>query len=84
MQEMRSHIDATYIKHVHRNEQIRLIMTQITGLGITLAALEDTQESELGEFMESVGGRLAENVQADPERAANKLHEAKNRYRFIA
>ncbi|NOD96654.1 hypothetical protein GS610_05475 [Ruegeria sp. HKCCD6228] len=84
LQEMRSHIDATNIKHVHRNEQIRLIMTQIAGLGITLAALEDTQESELSDFMESVGGRLAENVQADPERAANKLHEAKNRYRFIA
>ncbi len=84
LQEMRSHIDATNVKHVHRAEQIRLISAQIAGLGITLAALEDTRESELCDFMDSVGSKLAEDIRADPERAANKLHEAKNRYRFIA
>ncbi|WP_170545816.1 hypothetical protein [Ruegeria arenilitoris] len=82
--EMRSHVAATSVKHVHRAEQIRLISAQMAGLGITLAALEDTHESELSDFMDSVGDRLAENIRADPERAANKLHEAKNRYRFIA
>ncbi|WP_170382196.1 hypothetical protein [Ruegeria atlantica] len=82
--EMRSYVDATSVKHVHRTEQIRLISAQLAGLGITLAALEDAQESELSDFMDSVGGRLAENIKADPERAANKLQEAKNRYRFIA
>ncbi|WP_085822592.1 hypothetical protein [Ruegeria meonggei] len=37
--EMRSHIDATSIKHVHRTDQIWLISAQMAGLGITLAAI---------------------------------------------
>jgi hypothetical protein len=33
-------------------------------------------------YMQDMGDRLRMEIQADPERAANKLNKAKDRYRF--
>lgn len=82
--ELRSHVDPEKVKHVHKDEHIRLILSQIVGNATTLAALEGTEEGDLAEYMVQVGTRLSAAVRADPERAANKLSEAKGRYRFIA
>ena len=81
--EMRSHLPPSQIKHVHRAEHIRLIMAQLTGNAITLAALEGTTEAKLADHMAGMGGRLREAIKADPARAANKLDQAKDRYRFV-
>lgn len=80
--EMRSHVDPDSVRYVHRAEHIRLIMAQLTGNATTLAALEGVPEPELSDHMERLGARLADAIRADPERAANKLTEAKARYRF--
>ena len=71
------------VKYVHRDEHVRLILAQVVGNATTLAALEGTEEADLTDYMAQVGRRLSEAVSADPERAANKLHEAKSRYRFV-
>lgn len=49
-----------------------------------MAALEGIQENELSDSIDSVRGKLAESIKADPQRAAKKLHEAKNKFRFKA
>jgi len=83
LMELRSHVEPDKVKHVHRAEHIRLILAQVIGNATTLAALEGIQESELIDYMAQVGIRLSEAVRTDPERAANKLSEARGRYRFI-
>ncbi|MFP1646692.1 hypothetical protein [Pontitalea aquivivens] len=81
--EMRSYLDPQKVKHVHREDHIRLIMALLTGNATTLAALEGVPEARLADHMAGLGLRLKEAVRADPERAANKLEEAKGRYRFV-
>jgi len=44
LEDMRSHIDPDKVKHVHRQEHIRLVMAQDVGNAITLEALEGVQE----------------------------------------
>ncbi len=83
LSEMRSHLDPDKVRYVHRNEHIRLIMAQLTGNAITLAALQGVPEPQLADHMETLSDRLSEVIRADPERAANKLSEAKGRYRFM-
>ena len=83
LMEMRSHIDPSQIKYVHRQEHIRLILAQIAGNATTLAALEGVDDIELVDYMEQVGERLATVVEGDHEEAFRKLDEAKERYRFI-
>jgi hypothetical protein len=34
-------------------------------------------------YMQDMGDRLRMEIQADPERAANKLSKARERYRFV-
>ncbi|WP_270729584.1 hypothetical protein [Shimia sp. Alg240-R146] len=84
LMEMRSFVDPSGVKDVHRNEHIRLILAQVVGNATTLAALEGVSEIELIDYMEHVGARLATVVEDDQEHAARKLNEAKGRYRFIA
>ena len=82
--EMRSHIDPAKVKHVHREEHIRLILAQVTGSAITLAALDGVDDALLLEWMvDIIGPRLKGEIQANPERAASKLADAKARYRFV-
>ena len=81
--EMRSHLGAQQVKHVHREDHIRLIMALLTGNATTLAALEGVPESRLPDYMITLGTKLNEAIRANPTRAANKLEEAKGRYRFI-
>jgi len=82
--EMRSHVDPDKIKYVHRKEHIRLILAQITGNSITVAALEGVKDPDLSNWLvENMGPRLKEEAEANRKRAANKLNEAKSRYRFV-
>lgn len=81
--EMRSHLDPSDIRHVHRDEHAALIIAQVLGGATTLAALEAVPETDLADFMARLGKRLRASVQDDMPRAANRLAEAKGRYRFL-
>ncbi|MBW0159708.1 hypothetical protein [Sedimentimonas flavescens] len=83
LNEMRSFVDPQKVKHVHREDHIRLIMALLSGNATTLAALEGVPEARLADHMAGLGLRLKEAVRADSERSANKLEEAKGRYRFV-
>ncbi|MYM55189.1 hypothetical protein [Thalassovita mangrovi] len=82
--ELRSYLAPSAIKEVHKAEQIKLMMTLAVGNCVTLAALEGIESDNLQDYLEGMGQRLRLDIQADPERAANKLASAKDRYRFIA
>lgn len=82
--EMRSYVEPSKIKYVHKQEHIRIIMALLTGNAITLAALEGIESEDLQNHADKLADRLRHSFQADPERAANKLGEAKGRYRFVS
>ena len=84
LMEMRSFVDPTGVKEVHRQEHIHLILAQVIGSATTLAALEGVTDEEFVDYMEHMGTRLAMSVEADKEQALRKLSEAKARYRFVA
>jgi len=83
LSEMRSHVAASAVKEVHKADQIKMILALALGNCTTLAALEGVESDELQGYMVDVGQRLRMEIQADPERAANKLSKAKERYRFV-
>lgn len=82
LSEMRTYLPPDQIKFVERNEQINLIFGQVLGGAITLAALEDTKNDTLPDWLGSLADRFANTVRAEPERYQNKLKAAANRYRF--
>jgi hypothetical protein len=84
LSEMRSHVDASAVKEVHKADQIKMIFALTLGNCITLAALEDVESDDMESYMKDMGDRLRMEIQADPERAANKLSKAKERYRFMS
>ena len=83
LMEMRSHVDPSKVKYIHRQEHTRLMMALILGNVTTLAALEGVQESGLPDYTTRLGERLETALTDDPERAGAKLRAAKTRYRFI-
>ncbi|WP_339689480.1 hypothetical protein [Celeribacter baekdonensis] len=81
--ELRSHVAASAVKEVHKADQIKMILALTLGNCTTLAALEGVESDDLQGYMVDMGKRLRMEIQADPERAANKLSKAKERYRFV-
>jgi hypothetical protein len=81
--ELRSHVNASAVKEVHKADQIKMILALALGNCTTLAALEGVESDDLQGYMQDMGERLRTEIQADPERAANKLSKAKERYRFV-
>ncbi|NIY79491.1 hypothetical protein HCZ23_08400 [Celeribacter sp. HF31] len=81
--ELRSHVGASAVKEVHKADQIKMILALTLGNCTTLAALEGVESDDLQGYMQDMGERLRMEIQADPERAANKLSKAKERYRFV-
>ncbi|SFJ54473.1 hypothetical protein [Celeribacter neptunius] len=81
--ELRSHVGASAVKEVHKADQIKMILALALGNCTTLAALEGVESDDLQGYMQDMGERLRTEIQADPERAANKLSKAKERYRFV-
>ncbi|WP_417278793.1 hypothetical protein [Celeribacter sp.] len=71
------------MKEVHKADQIKMILALTLGNCTTLAALEGVESDDLQGYMVDMGERLRIEIQADPERAANKLSKAKERYRFV-
>ena len=81
--DMRTHLPASAVKEVHKADQIKLMFALCLGNSITLAALEGVTEETLPDYANKMGAKLKEAIQTDPDRAANKLTKAKERYRFL-
>jgi len=81
--EMRSYLDPDLVKTVHRQEHIRVMVSQVVGNLVTLAALEDVDEQDLRGFIEPIGSRMWKTAMEDPDRVQSKLAAAKGRYRFV-
>ncbi|WP_432450482.1 hypothetical protein [Aliiroseovarius marinus] len=80
--EMRSGADPNPMKEVHREEHIASLLKQVTGTCITMAALEGWEHEELPVAFHGFAERMSEAVEADPERSAKQLQDAKDRYVF--
>ncbi|PJE27369.1 hypothetical protein SAMN06297129_0704 [Pseudooceanicola antarcticus] len=82
---MRTYLDPEHVKYVHREEHMRLILAQIIGNSITLAALDGIQEDGLEDYLGfTLADRMANAIRAEPERFGAKLEAAAGRYRFEA
>ena len=81
--EMRSYLAPDAVKHVHREEQIRIILALVAGNMTTLAALEGVEAGALQDYAGGLGKRVGDGFAAEPERAEDKLNAAAARYRFI-
>jgi len=81
--EMRSGADPNPMKEVHREEHIAMLFRNLLGSSITLGALRGVDTDGLGEVFDDLAANMNNEVQADPERAAKQLQDAKDRYVFI-
>ena len=81
--EMRSGADPNPMKEVHKETHISLIMRQVFGSHITLAALHGVEDEDLSKFLDTTVNGLKDMAQAEPEDTAKKLQSAKDRYRFV-
>lgn len=81
--EMRSGADPNPMKKVHRETHISMIMRQVFGSHITLAALHGVEGEDLPKFLDTTLSGLKDIAQAEPEDTAKKLQSAKDRYRFV-
>lgn len=57
LSEMRSHVDASAVKEVHKADQIKMILALTLGNCTTLAALEGVESDDLQGYMQDMGGR---------------------------
>lgn len=83
LEEMRSFVEPSLIKDVHRNEHIQLILGQVVGSVTSLAALEDQKKCGLRDYFKTFGERLQLEFGRAPDRIERKFGEAKARYRFV-
>lgn len=60
-----------------------MILRNIYGCNITVAALEGRPYAELSETFDSIAKNLMTKLQADLERAERQLNEASERYVFV-
>jgi len=81
--EMRSGADPNPMKEVHKESHISMIMRQVFGSHITLAALHGVEDEDLPRFLDTTLNGLKDMAQAEPEDTAKKLQTAKDRYRFV-
>ncbi|WP_420861934.1 hypothetical protein [Algirhabdus cladophorae] len=82
--ELRSGADPNPIKEVEREEHIALILRNILGCSITVAALEGAEREDLPKAIDTIATKLKAKMQADPKRSAKQLQDAKERYVFMA
>ena len=81
--EMRSGCDPNPLKEVHKENHISMMVRQILGNAITLAALNGKTQKELPEFLQNTANELSREVTKSPEKTRKQLQCAKDRYVFI-
>ncbi|MBT0957913.1 hypothetical protein IV417_10970 [Alphaproteobacteria bacterium KMM 3653] len=81
--EMRSGADPNPMKEVHREEHIGILMRNIMGCCITLAALRGITFDALPKEIGNIANDMRDHIQANPQKTAKQLKEAQERYVFI-
>jgi hypothetical protein len=81
--EMHEGSDPNPVKEVQRWHHIGVLLKNIKGSTITLAALEGIEEPDLERFIHDTATRIADQAKADPEHTAKQLRDARDRYTFI-
>ncbi|MBL4751436.1 MAG: hypothetical protein JKX71_12795 [Amylibacter sp.] len=81
--EMRSGCDPNPMKEVHKENHISMMIRQIRGNIITLAALNGKSQEELPKFLQETANDLSHEVIQNPEKTRKQLQSAKDRYVFI-
>jgi len=81
--EMYEGTDPNPVKEIQRSHHISVLVKNIKGSTITLAALEGVEETDLERFFNDTASKLADQAKADPEHTAKQLKDARDRYAFI-
>jgi len=84
LEELRSFVEPTRVKEVHRMQHIKVMTDLIFGNAIALCGLEDVQPDDLEANLDGIGKKLQAEFLADKERAQSKLAVVKGRYRFVS
>jgi len=80
---MRSGCDPNPLKEVHKEQHIVLIVRNILGSCLTVAALKGIEFDGLGPYFEDLAGNLLTDVKSQPEKTRKQLNDAKERYVFV-
>ncbi|SDO89770.1 hypothetical protein SAMN05216196_11275 [Lutimaribacter pacificus] len=81
--EMYEGTDPTPVKEVQRSHHIGILLKNIKGSTITLAALHGVEQDDLQRFFKDTAKKLSDQIDAEPERTAKQLQDARDRYVFI-
>lgn len=81
--EMYEGSDPNPVKEIQRSHHISVLLKNIKGSTITLAALEGVEEPDLERFFKDIAAELVDQAKADPEHTAKQLQDARDRYTFI-
>lgn len=82
--EMRSGADPNPMKEVHKETHIALLMRNILGTSLSLAALNGVEVDGVGAFLEKTGHDLKSMAMGDPSKTEKQLNDAKDRYVFMS
>lgn len=80
--EMTTFVPPDLIKEVLRAEQRRMILAQLSGLSVNMAALDGIYPSEVASYCSTLASELEQNFRNDPEGIQEKLNRVHSRYRF--
>lgn len=81
--EMYEGTDPNPVKEIQRSHHISVLLKNIKGSTITLAALEGVDEPDLERFFKDTASKLVDQAKADPEHTSKQLTDARDRYAFI-
>ncbi|MEP3784755.1 MAG: hypothetical protein ABJM43_07560 [Paracoccaceae bacterium] len=84
LMEMRSGADPNPMKEVHKETHIALLMRNILGTSLSLAALNGVAFDGVGAFLEKTGHDLKCMAMGDPSKTEKQLKDAKDRYVFMS
>lgn len=78
--EMRSHVSPDHVKVVQREAHAQMLLGQMAGLQVALAAVLGVTYAALPAFAVTTGRQVSVRIQSDPEHFARKLADAAARY----
>jgi hypothetical protein len=81
--EMRSGVDPSVLKEVHKETHISMIMRNITGCSLTHAALHGRKSEEIPAHLAKLAQEITANLAKHPDKTRKQLEAAKAKYVFI-
>lgn len=81
--EMRSGVDPSLLKEVHKETHISMILRNITGCAVTHAALNGLKSDDLPAHLASLAQEITANLAKRPDKTRKQLDAAKAKYVFI-